>query len=121
MPRAVDGTRRSDRRRKLLKLAKGYKGRRKNLYRTAKDTVRKAHQYAYRDRRRKKRDFRRLWIARLSAALEPFGLAYSRFIHGLKAAGIGLNRLALSNLAIQDPQAFAAVVEKAKAAMGAKP
>lgn len=120
MPRAVDGTRRSDRRRKILKLAKGFKSRRKNLFRTAKDAVRKSLQYAYRDRRQKKRDFRRLWITRLSAALVPHELSYSRFIHGLKLAGIELDRLTLSNMAIEDATAFAEVVQIAKSAVEAR-
>ncbi len=118
MPRAVDGTRRSDRRRAILKLAKGFKSRRKNAFRTAKDSVRKALQYAYRDRRQKKRDFRRLWITRLSAALIQYNINYSRFIDGLNKSGLGLNRLALSNMAIEDPKAFGKVVTVAKNALG---
>ncbi len=118
MPRAVDGTRRSDRRRKILKMAKGFKSRRKNVFRTAKDAVRKSLQYAYRDRRQKKRDFRRLWITRLSAALRPFDLSYSKFIHGLKLANVSLDRLSLSNMAIEDSQAFSEVVNLAKKSLG---
>jgi len=118
MPRAVDGTRRSDRRRKILKLAKGFKSRRKNIFRTAKDAVRKSLQYAYRDRRQKKRDFRRLWITRLSAALTPHAISYSRFIHGLKLANVALDRLALSNMAIEDQTAFSEVVKVAKKSLG---
>lgn len=117
MPRAVDGTRRKDRRKKLLKAAKGYKGRRSKLLRTAKDAVAKAGQYAYRDRRRKKRDFRRLWIARISAGCKAEGMNYSRFINGLTKAEIRINRKALSNMAIEDPEAFKALVEKARAAL----
>lgn len=119
MPRAVDGTRRSDRRRKILNMAKGFKSRRKNLFRTAKDAVRKSLQYAYRDRRQKKRDFRRLWITRISAALRPFDLSYSRFIHGLKLASINLDRLSLSNMAIEDNNAFGEVVSLVKKTLGA--
>lgn len=119
MPRAVDGTRRSDRRRAILKAAKGFRGRRGLLFRTAKDAVRKAFQYAYRDRRNKKRDFRRLWITRISAAVRNEGMTYSRFISGLKKADITLNRLVMSNMAIEDPKAFSALVEKAKKALGA--
>ena len=119
MPRAVDGTRRKDRRKKLTKQAKGYRGRRSTLTRTAKDAVAKAGAYAYRDRRRKKRDFRRLWITRISAACRADGITYSRFINGLDKAGVEINRKALSNLAIEDPGAFSALVEKAKENTGA--
>ncbi|QEN05761.1 50S ribosomal protein L20 [Thiospirochaeta perfilievii] len=119
MPRAVDGTRRKDRRKKVLKLAKGYWGRRKNCVRTAKDAVAKAGKYAYRDRKVKKREFRRLWISRISAATRAEGLNYSRFINGLKKAEIALDRKALSNLAIEDPKAFSAIVAEAKKAIGA--
>jgi large subunit ribosomal protein L20 len=118
MPRAVDGTRRHDRRKKILKSAKGYWGRRKSNFRTAKDAVAKAGLYAYRDRRAKKRDFRRLWIARISAACRSRGISYSRFINGLTKANVEINRKALSNLAIEDPKAFDAVVEKAKSGLG---
>ncbi len=118
MPRAVDGTRRHDRRKKILKSAKGYWGRRKSNFRTAKDAVAKAGLYAYRDRRAKKRDFRRLWIARISAACRTRGISYSRFINGLTKANVEINRKALSNLAIEDPKAFDAVVEKAKSGLG---
>ncbi|RKX78662.1 MAG: 50S ribosomal protein L20 [Spirochaetes bacterium] len=114
MPRATDGTRRKKRRKKLLKQAKGYWGRRSNLYRTAKDAVAKSLMYAYRDRKRRKRDFRRLWITRISAACKNEGLTYSRFIEGLNKAGIKINRKALSNMAIEDPKAFKALAEEAK-------
>jgi len=114
MPRAVDGTRRHDRRKKILKSAKGYWGRRSKLFRTAKDAVAKAGAYAYRDRKARKRDFRRLWIARISAAVRKEGISYSSFMNGLKKAGIDLNRKALSNLAVEDPRAFSAIVETAK-------
>jgi len=115
MPRAIDGTRRKDRRTKILKRAKGYWGRRSNLFRTAKDAVAKSLAYAYRDRRNKKRDFRALWITRLSAAARRHGLTYSTLIHGLDAAEIRINRKALSNLAIEDPAAFEALVTAVKA------
>lgn len=118
MARVVDGTRRNDRRKKILKHAKGYWGRRSKVYRTAKDAVAKSLSYAYRDRRQKKRDFRSLWIARISAACRNRDITYSRFIHGLDKAGIEINRKALSNIAIEDPQAFDAVVEQAKKALG---
>jgi large subunit ribosomal protein L20 len=118
MPRAIDGTNIKKRRQKLLKHAKGYWGRRSNLYRTAKDAVAKALSYAYRDRRTKKRNFRALWIARISAACRQQDMSYSSFIHGLELAGVQINRKALSNLAIEDPNAFAALVAKAKQAIG---
>lgn len=119
MPRAVDGTRRKDRRKKVLKLAKGFWGRRKNCVRTAKDAVAKAGKYAYRDRKVRKREFRRLWITRISAAVRTEGMNYSRFINGLKKAEIALDRKALSNLAIEDPKAFSAIVAESKKAIGA--
>jgi large subunit ribosomal protein L20 len=102
---------------KVLKAAKGYYGRRKNTIRIAKQAVEKAAQYAYRDRKRKKRTFRALWIQRLNAAVRPFGLNYSRFIDGLGRAGITVDRKVLSDLAIHEPAAFQAIVEKAKAAL----
>ena len=117
MPRAVDGTRRSDRRRKYTEITKGFRGRAKSNFRTAKDAAAKALQYATRDRKAKKRDFRRLWVTRISAAVRAQGLTYSRFIQGLNKAQIALNRLALSNLAIEDPQAFGTIVTKVKAAL----
>jgi large subunit ribosomal protein L20 len=119
MPRSTDGTRRKDRRKKTLKLAKGYWGRRSNLYRTAKDAVAKSLAYAYRDRRNKKRTFRALWVTRLSAAARQHGMTYSSLMHGLQAAGIEIDRKALSNLAVEDPAAFEAVLEKARASLGA--
>ncbi len=119
MPRAVDGTRRKDRRKKVLKLAKGFWGRRKNCVRTAKDAVAKAGKYAYRDRKVRKREFRRLWITRISAAVRTEGMNYSRFINGLKKADIALDRKVLSNLAIEDPKAFSAIVAESKKAIGA--
>jgi large subunit ribosomal protein L20 len=117
MPRSVDGTRRKDRRKKILKQAKGFRGRPGKLFRSAKDAVTKAGTYAYRDRRRKKRDFRRLWITRISAACRLNGVSYSRFIDGLTKADIQINRKALSNLAIEDPDAFKELVDKARAAI----
>jgi large subunit ribosomal protein L20 len=119
MPRAIDGTKRKKRRQKLLKHAKGYWGRRSNLYRTAKDAVAKSLSYAYRDRRNKKRSFRALWITRISAACRQQDMSYSSFVHGLELAGIQINRKALSNMAIEDPNAFSALVDKAKEAIGA--
>ena len=103
---------------KVFKAAKGYYGRRKNTIRVAKQAVEKANQYAYRDRKRRKRTFRALWIQRLNAAVRPFGLNYSRFIDGLGKAGLQVDRKVLSDLAIREPAAFQAIVEKAKAAVG---
>jgi len=117
MPRAVDGTRRKDRRKKVLKEAKGFWGRRSKLHRTAKDAVKKAGQYAYRDRKVKKREFRQLWIARISAAVREQDMTYSQFINGLNKAGVELNRKALAFMALEDPKAFQAVVEQSKAAL----
>ena len=119
MPRTTDGTRRHDKRKKILKRTKGYRGARSKLYRTAKDAAAKAGAYAYRDRKRRKRDFRRLWVTRISAACKANDITYSRFMHGLAAAGVQLNRKALSNMAIEDPVAFKAIVEKVKAAQEA--
>jgi large subunit ribosomal protein L20 len=104
---------------KVLKQAKGFYGRRKNTIRIAKQAVEKAHQYAYRDRKRRKRTFRALWIQRINAAVRPFGLNYSRFIAGLSKAGVLVDRKILSDLAIREPAAFRAIVERAKAALPA--
>ena len=104
---------------KVLKAAKGFYGRRKNTIRVAKQAVEKANQYAYRDRKRRKRTFRALWIQRLNAAVRPFGLTYSRFIDGIGKARILVDRKVLSDLAIQEPAAFQAIVEKARAAIAA--
>ena len=117
MPRAVDGTKRKDRRKKILEQAKGYYGRRSTNHRIAKDAVAKAGQYAYRGRKEKKRDFRKLWIARISAAVQAEGLNYSQFMHGLKLAQITLNRKALSNMAVEDKAAFSALVDTVKKAL----
>jgi large subunit ribosomal protein L20 len=102
---------------KVLKAAKGYYGRRKNTIRIAKQAVEKANQYAFRDRKRKKRTFRALWIQRLNAAVRPFGLNYSRFIAGLDKAGITIDRKVLSDLAIHEPVAFEAIVGQVKTAL----
>jgi len=104
---------------KILKAAKGYYGRRKNTIRIAKQAVEKANQYAYRDRKRRKRTFRGLWIQRINAAVRPFGLNYSKFIDGLARSGIMVDRKVLSDLAIHEPAAFQAIVEQAKAALPA--
>ncbi len=102
---------------KVLKAAKGYYGRRKNTIRIAKQAVEKAMQYAYRDRKNRKRTFRALWIQRLNAAVREHGLTYSRFIDGLGKAGVEVDRKVLSDLAIREPEAFAAIVAQAKAAL----
>jgi len=104
---------------KVLKKAKGYYGRRKNTIRIAKQAVEKAMQYGYRDRKRKKRTFRALWIQRINAAVRPFGMTYSVFINGLSKSGITVDRKVLSDLAITEPAAFQAIAEKAKAALAA--
>lgn len=117
MPRAIDGTRRKDRRKKLLKQAKGYWGRRSKLYRTAKDAVAKSLSYAYRDRKVRKRAFRTLWITRISAGCRAEGMTYSRFMNGLKRANIQIDRKVLSNLAIEDREAFQAIVGRSKDAL----
>jgi large subunit ribosomal protein L20 len=104
---------------KIFKAAKGFYGRRKNTIRIAKQAVEKANQYAFRDRKRRKRTFRRLWIQRLNAAVRPFGINYSRFIAGLDKAGVLVDRKVLSDLAIAEPAAFQSIVEKAKAALAA--
>lgn len=102
---------------KVLALAKGYYNARRKIFRVAKQAVTKAGQYAYRDRRTKKRQFRRLWIARINAATRMNGMTYSRFINGLTKAGVQVDRKVLSDIAIHDAAAFAAIVEKAKAAL----
>ena len=119
MARVKRGVTSHARHKKVLKAAKGYYGRRKNTIRVAKQAVEKAAQYAYRDRKRRKRTFRALWIQRLNAAVRPFGLTYSRFIAGLGKAGVTVDRKVLSDLAITQPAAFEAVVGQAKAALAA--
>jgi len=115
MPRVKRGFKARRRRNKVLKLAKGYRGARGKLFRSATEAVDRALNYAYRDRKVKKRDFRALWIARINAAARMNGLSYSRLVHGLKKADIGLDRKILAQLAVVDPTGFGAVVEKAKA------
>lgn len=119
MSRAVDGTRRKDHRKKILKIAKGYWGRRHSNYKVAKDAVAKALMDAYKDRRDKKGVFRTLWIARINAACRAQDITYSRFIEGMNKAGIALDRKMLADLAVRDPGAFSAVVAKAKSALQA--
>lgn len=120
MARATNGPASRARRKRILLRAKGFRGFRSKLFRYAKDAVYKAWQYEYRDRKRRKGQFRRLWTARISAAVRPLGLTYSRFMEGLKAAGVTLDRKALADLAVANPQAFKAVFEVAKKAIEAK-
>jgi len=119
MPRIKRGVTARARHKKVLALAKGFRGRRKNVYRIAKQAVMKAGQYAYRDRRAKKREFRRLWIARINAGSRALGLTYSKFIAGIKKASIEIDRKVLADMAVNDPAAFASIVEKAKAQLAA--
>ncbi|SEI60717.1 large subunit ribosomal protein L20 [Allopseudospirillum japonicum] len=117
MPRVKRGVVARRRHKKILKLAKGYYGARSRVFRVAKQAVIKAGQYAYRDRRQRKRQFRALWIARINAAARINGISYSRFIAGLKKANIEIDRKVLADLAVHEQAAFAAVAEKAKAAL----
>ncbi|HEY7366320.1 MAG TPA: 50S ribosomal protein L20 [Methylomirabilota bacterium] len=118
MPRAKGGSKTRQRRKKILKQAKGYVGGRRRLYRTAAETVLRAGAFAYRDRRQKKRLARGLWIVRINAACRQLGLSYSRFMAGLKKAGIGLDRKILAELAVSDPAAFAKLAETVRAKAG---
>ena len=115
MPRVKRGFKARRRRNKVLKLAKGFRGARSKLFRSATEAVDRALNYAFRDRKVKKRDFRALWIARINAASRDNGLSYSRLVHGLKKAEVGLDRKILAQLAVTDPQGFKTVVETAKA------
>ena len=117
MPRVKRGTNRRDSRRKTLKLAQGYFLTKSKLYRSAQEAVEKALRYAYVGRKRKKREFRALFILRINAAARTAGLSYSKFMGGLKKAGIDLNRKMLADLAVKDPSGFGQLVEKAKAAL----
>lgn len=119
MARVKRGTTSHAKHKKVLEQAKGYYGRRKNCIKTARQAVEKSLQYAYRDRRNRKRDFRGLWIQRINAGCRAYGLPYSRFIDGLNKADIELDRKVLSDLAIREPEAFKALVEKAQAALAA--
>ena len=119
MPRVKRGVTARARHKKILARAKGFRGRRNNVFRVAKQAVMRAGQYAYRDRRTKKRVFRALWIARINAASREHGLSYSRFINGLSRASIGLDRKILAELAVNDKAAFASIVNQAKAALAA--
>ena len=118
MPRAKRGFKARRRHNRILKLARGYRGAHGRLFRSAVEAVERGLCYAYRDRRQRKRAFRRLWIVRINAAVRPHGINYSRFICGLKEAGIELDRRVLSDLATFDQDGFAAVVEQAKSALG---
>src|SRR5918998_4337195 len=117
MPRATNAPASRERRKRVLDRAKGFRGRRSKLFRYAKDATMKAKYWAYRDRKTRKRTFRYLWIQRLNAAVRAQGMTYSRFAEGLKAAGIGLDRKVLSDLAISDEGAFRAIVEQVKTAL----
>ncbi|MBT4521520.1 MAG: 50S ribosomal protein L20 [Halieaceae bacterium] len=117
MPRVKRGVVAHRRHKKILKQAKGYYGARSRIFRVAKQAVTKAGQYAYRDRRQRKRQFRALWITRINAQSRANGLSYSRLINGLKKANIGLDRRVLADLAVHDKPAFTAIVEQAKAAL----
>jgi large subunit ribosomal protein L20 len=119
MSRVKRGVTKKARHKKILKLAKGYRGRAKNCFRVAIEKVEKALRYAYRDRRTKKRDFRALWIQRINAATREHGLVYSKFISGLKAAKIDLDRKVLSDLAAREPETFGKIVERVKQALSA--
>src|SRR5690349_7560318 len=121
MPRVKRGTVRRAKRKKLLKRAKGFYATKSKLYRSAKESVDKALNYAFSGRRRKKRDFRRLWVVRINAAARTNGLTYGQLISGLKAAGVALDRKSLAELAVNHPAAFTSVAEQAKAAVAARP
>jgi large subunit ribosomal protein L20 len=116
MVRVTYGAPRRQKKSRLFKLAKGYRGGRRKLWRTVQESLIRGWAFAYRDRRQRKRQFRRLWIVRINAAARQRGMSYSRFMNGLKLAGVTLNRKQLSELAIHDPAAFDALVEEAKAA-----
>ena len=121
MARVKRGVTTHARHKKVLELAKGYRGRGGTAYRIAIEKVEKALRYAYRDRRNKKRDFRGLWIQRINAAVREHGLTYSQFMHGVKLVGLELDRKVLSDLAIREPEAFAAIVGTVKTALEAQP
>jgi len=119
MPRVKRGTKRIQRRKKILKLAKGYRLTKSKLHRSAKESVDRALRFSYRDRRAKKRNFRRLWIVRVGAAARRNDISYARFMNGLKKAGVLLDRKVLAELAARDPEAFTRLAETAKAALAA--
>ena len=117
MPRVKRGVTARARHKKVLKLSKGFRGRRNNVYRIAKEAVMRAGQYAYRDRRNRKRDFRRLWIARINAAARQAGMKYSTFMNGLKKAAMEIDRKVLADIAVFDQAAFSKLVEQAKSSL----
>jgi large subunit ribosomal protein L20 len=118
MPRAKRGNKRLEKRKKILALAKGYRGTKSKLYRSAKESVERALNFAYTGRKLKKRDFRKLWIVRINAACRLNDIKYSQFIHGLSLAEIELDRKVLADMAVKQPEAFASVVGQAKDALG---
>ena len=120
MPRATNAPASRERRKRVLNKAKGYRGRRSKLFRYAKDATRKAQYWAYRDRKTRKRNFRNLWIQRINAACRDQGTTYSRFIEGLAAANIAVDRKALADLAVQDPAAFKSIFDRAAEALQKK-
>ena len=117
MPRAVSNVPRLKRKKQIMEAAKGAYGARSKLWRPAKETVERGWRYAYRDRKNKKRDFRRLWIVRINAAAHQHGMSYSVFINGLKAAGLEIDRKILADVAVRDPQAFGVIADQARAAL----
>lgn len=119
MPRVKRGTNRRDSRRKTLELASGYFLTKSKLYRSAQEAVEKALKYAYTGRKDKKRDFRKIWIVRINAACREAGLSYSQFMHGLKLAGLGLDRKVLAEVAMADPAAFTLIIDQVKASLSA--
>ncbi len=119
MPRVKRGTKRHQKRLKILKRAKGYRLTKSKLYRSAKESVERALRFSYRDRRNRKRDFRRLWIVRIGAAARKHELSYNQFMHGLKLAGVTLDRKVLADIAVRDQTGFANLVEQAKQALAA--
>ena len=121
MPRAKRGNKRTEKRKKILKLAKGYRGTKSKLYRSAKESVERGLKFAYTGRKLKKRDFRSLWIVRIGAGARLNGLNYSQFMHGLTLAGIELDRKVLADLAANSPEAFTELATQAKNAIGNKP
>jgi len=121
MPRAKRGNKRLEKRKKILALAKGYRGTKSKLYRSAKESVERGLNFAYTGRKLKKRDFRKLWIVRINAACRLNDIKYSQFIHGLNLASIELDRKVLADLAVKQPEAFALVVDQAKDALGNRP
>ena len=120
MPRARSNVTRLKRKKQVLRAAKGAYGGRSKLWKAAKETVERGWRYAYRDRKNKKREFRRLWIVRINAAANQHGMNYSTFIDGLKKAGIEIDRKILADIAVRDPQAFGAIADQARAALGAQ-